>query len=151
MTESFGYRIAGPNIVHQLVDGEVVAINMNSGVYYSLQGSAAVVWSAVERGAGADGIVAELSARYTGPVLEIRSAVEAFLAELAGESLIAPGAGAAVGSAPASPPSSAKPAFQAPRLEKFSDMSQMLLLDPVHDVDQQAGWPAPKPADGRAP
>ena len=30
--------------------------------------------------------------------------------------------------------------FEAPKLSKYTDMEQLLLLDPVHDVDE-TGWP----------
>ena len=37
-----------------------------------------------------------------------------------------------------------KPSFNAPALQKYSDMQELLLLDPIHDVDE-AGWPKPNP------
>jgi hypothetical protein len=39
--------------------------------------------------------------------------------------------------------------FQPPLFEKFTDMEAMLLLDPVHDVDDE-GWPHMPAADGQA-
>ena len=33
----------------------------------------------------------------------------------------------------------------APVLNKYSDMQDLLLLDPIHDVDEEAGWPTNKP------
>jgi hypothetical protein len=38
----------------------------------------------------------------------------------------------------------AKPSFNPPLLNKYSDMQELLLLDPIHDVDE-AGWPKPVP------
>jgi hypothetical protein len=35
--------------------------------------------------------------------------------------------------------------MQPPVLEPFGDMQDLLLLDPVHEVDEDAGWPT-KPA-----
>ncbi len=35
-------------------------------------------------------------------------------------------------------------AFEAPKLEKFTDMQDLVLLDPVHEVDD-VGWPAARP------
>jgi len=31
-------------------------------------------------------------------------------------------------------------AFEKPKLQKFTDMQDLLLLDPIHEVDE-AGWP----------
>ena len=33
------------------------------------------------------------------------------------------------------------PPFEAPRLTKYTDMRDLLVLDPIHDVDE-SGWPA---------
>jgi len=33
--------------------------------------------------------------------------------------------------------------FQPPTLNKYTDMRDMLLLDPIHDVGE-SGWPVPK-------
>ena len=34
--------------------------------------------------------------------------------------------------------------FVAPRLETFTDMQHLILLDPVHEVDEGQGWPIPR-------
>ena len=34
-----------------------------------------------------------------------------------------------------------------PRLEKFDDMQQLILLDPVHEIDETAGWPRMRAED----
>ena len=44
--------------------------------------------------------------------------------------------------APADVPRSALE-FAPPRLEKYSDLEDLLVLDPIHDVDE-AGWPIAK-------
>lgn len=35
------------------------------------------------------------------------------------------------------------PDFETPALHKYSDMQDLLLLDPIHEVDD-TGWPSPK-------
>ena len=44
------------------------------------------------------------------------------------------------------PVSVAGVAYTEPSLSVFSDMQDLLLLDPIHDVSE-AGWPMPKPAE----
>ena len=39
-----------------------------------------------------------------------------------------------------------KPIFQAPSLQKYTDMEEMLALDPIHEVDEEMGWPSAKVA-----
>ena len=41
--------------------------------------------------------------------------------------------------------SSTRVAFEAPVLEKYTDMQTLLLVDPVHEVDDR-GWPHEAPS-----
>ena len=67
------------------------------------------------------------------------------MAELADEGLVV-GAGASSGSTPrlvAIAQDATPQAFDAPRLERYTDMQDLVLLDPVHQVDD-TGWPRTK-------
>jgi hypothetical protein len=44
--------------------------------------------------------------------------------------------------------SGVRPTFESPTLAKFTDMEDLLLLDPVHEVSPDQGWPHPAPAHG---
>jgi hypothetical protein len=47
---------------------------------------------------------------------------------------------------PSGEPSPREP-FAAPALNTFSDMQELLLLDPIHEVDE-AGWPVARQTTG---
>jgi hypothetical protein len=34
--------------------------------------------------------------------------------------------------------------FQKPLLQKYTDMEALLLVDPIHEVDEEEGWPKQK-------
>jgi Coenzyme PQQ synthesis protein D (PqqD) len=143
-----GFRVNSPNVIHETIEGEVILIDLKSGTYYSLRDSGAAVWQAIEHGAGEDGIAAELQARYEASDGQIRDAVRQLLAELEREGLIRANEGEA---AQAAPPSgsdngAARLPFAAPVLEKHTDMQDLILLDPVHEVGAE-GWPHPAPPD----
>lgn len=116
------YRIRTPQVVHETVDGEVVAIDFDTGSYYSLRGSAEVVWSALGNEAHPAEAVAAVA---DGEPAE----VAAFLDQLVEEGLVER----------TGPPADANDAGLL-AFEKFSDMEELILLDPVHDVSE-AGWP----------
>jgi hypothetical protein len=44
------------------------------------------------------------------------------------------------------PVAAATTPYLAPVLNAYSDMKDLLLLDPIHDVAEE-GWPIPKPVD----
>ncbi len=53
------FRVS-PEIVHETVDGEVIAIDLANGSYYSLAGSGPVIWAVLGAGAGEAEIAAAL-------------------------------------------------------------------------------------------
>jgi hypothetical protein len=147
------YRVNRPRVIAQEIDGEVVAIHLETGNYYSLLESGADVWAALEATASEDDLVTDLGLRYEGDEGEIRAAVSGFLAQLDAEGLITTDDGGPVATTPDQPdqvvsrpgPGDApRIAFKAPSLEKFDDMQDLILLDPVHEVTEEQGWPHPK-------
>jgi coenzyme PQQ synthesis protein D (PqqD) len=137
------YKVDPGRVVHETVDGEVVLIQLQSGNYYSLRGSGADMWALLEHGATEEEIVLELESRYS-PELGIAETVYSLLDELAAERLVEPGPapdGDPHGHVPDRSRAGTEP-FPAPILEKFTDMRDYLLVDPLHDVDER-GWPHP--------
>ena len=142
------FRVNSPNVIHETIEGEVILIDLKTGTYFSLRDSGAAVWQALEQGAGEDGITAELRSRYDASEEQIRDAVRQLLGQLEGEGLIRADEGEA---APAATPSASdngagRLPFAAPVLEKHTDMQDLILLDPVHEVGAE-GWPHPAPPD----
>lgn len=142
MNSSLRFRINTPEIVHETIEGEVVIINLENGNYYSLDGIGASIWDSIGRGASVGKIVRGLDLHYQAKGSQIELAVEQFLAELEQDDLIAPdGTGASeINHAPKTQETGAKYDFEAPVLNRYTDMQDLLLLDPIHDVDE-AGWP----------
>jgi hypothetical protein len=143
-----GFRVNSPNVIHETIEGEVILIDLKTGTYYSLRDSGAAVWQAIGQGAGEDVIAAELQSRYNASEEEIRDAVRQLLAQLEGEGLIRADEGEADQAATPSAMGngSARLPFAAPVLEKHTDMQDLILLDPVHEVGAE-GWPHPAPPD----
>ncbi len=139
MSES-RFRI-GPEIVHEAVDGEVIAIDLANGSYYSLAGSGPVIWGLLGRGASEAEIAAALAVRFEAKQAEIDAAVSVLLGQLQEYGLVVASEAGTAADAPA-PDTDEKSPFEAPRLERYNDMKDYFLLDPIHEVDS-AGWPRP--------
>lgn len=136
------YRINSPTIIHEIIDGEAVIINMELGYYYSIDQTGAVIWDLVNKHASETEIVESISRSYTGDQNIIRSSVSDFIIELQRENLIIP---ASEGSDEQFyienlDASGAAPPYTKPELIKYTDMQDLLLLDPIHEVDE-TGWP----------
>jgi Coenzyme PQQ synthesis protein D (PqqD) len=147
---SGGVRVNGPHVIHEAIEGEVIIINLSTGNYYSLKGTGADAWSLIQRpeGVGAEDLVNALAARYEAGRQELEAALDPFLDELRNEGLVAiePAVPAAAHGASVleEPPANGRRPFEPPSLEKYTDMQDLVLLDPVHEVDE-TGWPQARP------
>jgi hypothetical protein len=139
-----GHRVNAPTVAAETVNGEVLMIHLESGNYYSLRATGAAIWEAIELGVPAPMIAAAFRDRYG--IADADVVVDAFLAELIGEDLLtsSPEASTDGPSETEWAPPTLPDDFVAPRLEKFTDMQHLILLDPVHEVDEGQGWPIPR-------
>jgi hypothetical protein len=147
--DKLGYfRIKRPDIVHETIDGETVIVNLENGVYYSLQNAGVDVWNMIETGANLQELTDLMAQQFDGTREEIEQALNDLLIVLQKEGLVEPAsAKQTVSKKPQTVTKGEKVKFTPPILEKFSDLQELLLLDPIHEVDDEAGWPH-KPEDG---
>ena len=142
------FRINAPNVSHETIDGETLIINLDNGHYYSLLGVGADIWSLIQGRTAADDIVDAIHHQYDGTRIDIEKAIEAFLAELRDEGLIvhdqevAPECALTIAVRVRPDQSGKGRAFDAPVLNKYTEMQDLLVLDPIHEVDE-TGWPTP--------
>ena len=143
------FQANSPHIIHEIIDGEVVLVNLENGSYYSIDKVGATIWNLIEEGAAVSQIVETITGQYAGDQAEIENGVHDLLNQLQREKLIVPDerpgvnghAGPGLSAANGHPN---KPAFETPTLHKYTDMEDLLLLDPIHDVDE-TGWPNTNP------
>jgi hypothetical protein len=138
------------HVIHETIDAETIVINLATGTYYSLKGSAAEVWSLVARpdGIARHNISDVLSRRYGATRAELEAGLAPFLSELQSEDLVtyvtAPTGASVADDHAVTNEQGAPQEFVPPILEKFTDMQDLVLLDPVHEVDA-VGWPQARP------
>jgi coenzyme PQQ synthesis protein D (PqqD) len=143
------YEPAGQDIVSEEIDGEVIIVNLKNGNYYSLTHSATVIWAGIQEHATLEQIRDRLLVRYTGDTASIRQGLVELIKALEAEQLITQRSAAEEtspvdGSTPAELPVGEKETYLPPVFERFTDMGDLLLLDPVHEVEDEKGWPHAK-------
>ncbi len=130
-----------PQVISETVGGETIIVNLASGHYFSLQGTAPDVWNGIERGDDAASIVHQLEQRYEATGDDIGAAVKKLLDDfVAAELIVADGNGAESATTAPAPEGSDRVPFVPPSFTTFTDMQDIILLDPVHEVDTR-GWP----------
>ncbi len=140
------FQVNSPYVVSETIDGEAIIIHLESGMYFSARETAARLWGLIEQGATVKQMIGALGAETDGEALDISFGVSAFLNRLMENHLIRP----ATGDAPALTFAQAevKALFVEPMLMEYRDMQNLLMLDPIHQIDPEVGWPAPPPSDG---
>ena len=139
------FVVNAPSVVSEIIDGEVIIMNLKSGNYYSSDKVGAVVWSWIEAGRTEHEMNQLAVARYRATQEQVHSDLQAFLGRLLAEGLVREttlaqnGASGDLGV----PPAESDEIFVAPELCAYTDMKDLLLLDPIHEVDT-VGWPKPK-------
>lgn len=132
------FEVSSPDAVCEVVDGEVIAVDLRTGSYFSLTGTAAFIWNSLVSGSSAAAISKSLAALQGAPPLsEVKDAVLRFIQELETEGLIRR-CGRPADSALKLDAGSL--VFAVPSCDKFSDMKEFLLVDPIHEVNVR-GWP----------
>lgn len=128
-------RVNEPDVVYQSFPGEYVIINLRTGTYYSTSKVGSDIFGMIV--AGITQIPECLVARWGVDFDEATRDTEAFVQALKLANLVTDADGP-------EPPTEAFPApakpYETPTLNAYEDMQELLLLDPVHDVDEQ-GWP----------
>jgi hypothetical protein len=136
------FRINAPAVIHERFDDELVAINLDTGVYHSLAGPAADAFQLLSDGASKQELADQLANKYAASSDVIAAALTPFFDQLRKEDLICEvenGNGAAPLSLASAGP---RVPFTAPTLEAYRDLQSLFLLDPVHEVGEE-GWPSP--------
>jgi hypothetical protein len=134
------YRVSSPKVIRESFEGEVILVHLDTGTYYSLRGTGATLWELLAASASFSEIAGQFVSAYGVSNAVIEVDLQRFIAELLAEDLLSEELETV--SAPSVAPVTVGSgvAYQEPVLEKFSDMQELLLLDPVHEVGQD-GWP----------
>ncbi len=143
MTTSQYFRMNSPTCIHETIGDEVIVANLDVGFYYSIDDKLGMaIWNAMEGGTAIAQIVDRLSEHFGLHPSAVEPSITAFLTELEQEGLIMPDTSRQEEDrAPASlRPENLPSSFAKPTFEKYTDMQLLLLLDPIHEVDE-TGWP----------
>lgn len=138
-----------PYIVHETIEGETIVMNLKNGFYYSFDGIGPAIWELILHGASSDEIINLMEETFPEPGFDMKSVVLEFIGLLKENEIIF--------DEPARDSKSIEffreqlnqsnvfsgISVRKPLFHRFTDMRDVLLLDPIHDVDVK-GWPEPK-------
>ena len=126
---SMWFRLNSPAVVFDASADDTVIINLVSGRYFRLDAASSLAWNALLASGSREAFVAS-----AGNAPELAASVDSMIEALTAENLIVP-----AGETTAEATSWAFAGFS---LESFSDLEDILGLDPIHEADPDKGWPA---------
>lgn len=136
------YELAAPQCSAEEFDGEIVAINLDSGIYFSMKAPASWIFSDLCRGYSVETMLNVLATKGN-----LNLTLDAFIHDLVAAGLLRTKEGTAEPNDEPFLASAPVERLTQPVLESFGDMQSLLLLDPVHDVDEKLGWPVSTTSD----
>lgn len=127
------YQLKSPPCIAELVDGEYVVINLDSGKYYNIVGLGAQVLQCLVEGVSTSALVSSM------PDDGFISNLNSFITNAVDEGLLQP-----VDSNDTTeliPHLDHSAGIETLTINVYTDMQELLGLDPIHEVDSAQGWP----------
>ncbi|MBA3583170.1 MAG: PqqD family protein [Gemmatimonadetes bacterium] len=137
------FRVNSEEVAAKVVEGEAIVINLTSGVYYSMDGLGARIWSLLEAHHGVDAIADAIADGYAVPRERCRSDVETLIRQLLEENLILETEESPSGRDALAGVASGKLDYAAPELNIYRDMGDLLALDPPVPGLEPIPWDDP--------
>ena len=136
------YKHNEEHVAAEEFDGEFVLINFSRGTYFSLRHAAVDVWRQFRNGANPIEVEGRIRDRFSltgedGPA-DLKRCIQVLIDEDLLCEVEAPGSPVEQWSSQV---------WAAPAVEVYSDLRDLIVLDPVHEVDHSTGWPR-RAADG---
>lgn len=131
------YKLNDSEMFSDITDNVAVIINAQTGVYYGMNAAGTLVYKSLIEGADVKKIAGHLKTIPQAPA-DIDTRIDAFVKELLNKNIIVEGptvqADLAIDGSVL-----AKDNFEL-KVGEYLDAQELLLADPIHDVEKEEGW-----------
>lgn len=131
------YRLNDEKMFYDMAEGQAIVINFTTGIYYGTSSLGSAVMDALLAGADEAGVLAAIQA-LPGCPADMDAQLKAFVLRLQELEILL--SVDAAGSACTIDASALQDGFLL-TVDEFNEVQDLILADPVHDVDVEQGWP----------
>ena len=131
------YKLNEEAMFYDMAEGQAIVINFTTGMYYGTSSLGSAVLDSLLGGTDPEEICKAIQA-LPGCPEDIQSQLDAFIGQLLEKEIIIPAEG--TGAACAIDVSALSDGFKL-TVDEFAEVQDLILADPVHDVDVEQGWP----------
>ena len=128
------YKVNSPGVIHDEIDGEVVIVDLNIGHYFRINKESSQLWNFIIKENSVSQILTFCENRS-----ELQIDIEEIVQNLLNLQIICEAVEQS-GTITELP----KWKYTKFEIEKFTDLEDILGLDPIHEVDEEKGWPNKK-------
>lgn len=132
------YKLNDEKMFYDIADGQAVVINYVTGMYYGTTMLGSAVLDRLVKGCAPEEIAAAVKA-LPGCPGDFDAELDRFIGRLRETEILVPGETAPGGGEPMDA-KAAEEGFQL-TLDEFAEVQDLILADPIHDVDVEEGWP----------
>jgi hypothetical protein len=126
------FRVYGAEITQGRLDGDVVVVNIRTSRSYSMYGIGAAIWTLLVAGQTVEAVFDRFARSFGVTTTRAASVINPFIAALEAEELIRPEASdAPLGVIAEDILDGVAPPLVAPLFRQFSDLEELLLLEPI--------------------
>lgn len=129
------YALPGAGVVSEAFDGDIVVLDLDSGRYFSFSDSGCAFWEALVEGIAPRAILRDGDIYTAEDVQNFLQQIVEFRLLVA----VTEDATSELSDAIATKLSDAKEQLE---ISVYDDLADLFLFDPIHEVEEEAGWPA---------
>lgn len=133
------YKLNEEKMFYDIADGQAVVINFVTGMYYGTSMLGSAVLDRLVRGNAPERIQDAVKA-LPGCPEDFGSQMKEFIRQLLEKEILLPGGETMPGGDEAIGEGALEDGFLL-NLDEFSEIQDLILADPIHDVDVEQGWP----------
>ncbi len=119
-----------PTVIYDVQGDETVIIDLATGHYFRLDAASTALWERFAMATSPEQLIAQCTNRHA-----LESELDVIVIDLVDRALLRAATDAEAGGP------DADWEFEGFVLEEFTDLEDILGLDPIHEVDQERGWP----------
>lgn len=131
------YKLNDEKMFYDMAEGQAIVINFTTGMYYGTSSLGSAVLDSLLAGADLETVCAAIQT-LPGCPEDMAAQLDTFIGQLLEKEVIVPGE--STGAACVIDASALADGFTL-TVDEFAEVQDLILADPVHDVDVEQGWP----------
>jgi hypothetical protein len=124
------FRTHDEEVASKVIDGEAIIINLGNGIYYSMDKVGALVWERLQKGNTLEAVIDMVTCQYEVTRDRAEMDIRLLVQDLVKENLLVAYENGDDSSAQEISQAQDKMAYEAPHLNIYRDMGDLLALDP---------------------